>query len=61
MEHSHEVSTEARKHKANAETLKVTKDKAEQEAGEAFIRTDTATRRVEDAEAALRGAVEENF
>ena len=55
-----ELSTEARKHRADIEMLKGTKDKAEREAREASMRVDAVKRRAEDAEAALRGAIEEN-
>ena len=60
MEHSREVSLKARKHKVDTKTLKVMKDKAEKEAGEATIRADATMRRAEDAKAALRRAVKEN-
>ena len=60
MEHSLELSTEARKHKADTKMLKVTKDKAEKEAREASMKADAAVRRAKNTEVALRGAVEEN-
>ena len=41
--------------------LKDAKDKAVREAGEAFLRADAIGRGAEDAEALLRGAIEENF
>ena len=54
MESSLKLLAKARKHKADVEMLKVTKDKIEREAGEASIRADVATRRAEDVEATLR-------
>ena len=51
---------EARKHKTDVETLKVTKDKTEKEAGEVSMRADAAIRRAKDVEAALKGAIKEN-
>ena len=61
MESYLELSTETRKHRTDTEILKGTKDKVEREAREASMRADAIKRRAEEAEAVLRGAIEENF
>ncbi|EHA8586728.1 hypothetical protein COCNU_scaffold000827G000010 [Cocos nucifera] len=61
MEHSLELSVESKKYKVDAKTLKEMRDKVIKEASEASIRAAAAARRAEDVEAALRGAIEENF
>ncbi|KAG1366977.1 hypothetical protein COCNU_13G007670 [Cocos nucifera] len=60
MEHSVELYTKAKKYKIDAEMLKGTRDKAIKVAEKAFMRANATERRVEDIEAALRGAMKEN-
>ena len=43
-----------RKHKADAKTLKDTKDKVEKEACEAFMRSDATIRRAENVKVAIQ-------
>ena len=61
MESCRNLSAEVRKHQADVEMLKGTRDKVVREAGGASPRADATERKAEDAEAALRGAIEENF
>nr|XP_010907555.1 ankycorbin-like [Elaeis guineensis] len=60
IESSHELMKQKKKFELEAGMLKGTKEKVESEAGEAFIRADTIDKRVEDAKATLRRAIEEN-
>ena len=50
-----------KKYQLKAKMLGDAKDKAAREAGEVLLRADAFERRAKHAEAALRGAVEENF
>ena len=61
MEHSTELSIEAKKHKIDVETLKAAKDMAIKEAWEASMRINATERRAKDAKTTLRGVVEKNF
>ena len=60
MERSAKLSVKVRKHKTDVEMLKIIKDKAMKEVGEASLRVDVAEKRAEDAKVVLRRAMEEN-
>ncbi|KAG1370044.1 hypothetical protein COCNU_15G004100 [Cocos nucifera] len=61
MECSIDLSAKASKHKMDVEMLKIARDRALREVDETSARADDAERRAQDAEAALRKSIEENF